>query len=126
MDIIFIEQLTIAASIGVYDWEKQHKQPLIFDIQLGFAITQASNSDDISDSVDYAAVCQAVELYLAARHFALVERLAEQLTQHLLTQFGVTWLRLKVCKPQAIHNAKGVGVIIERSHPNAKSTAAFC
>ncbi|MBD3612694.1 MAG: dihydroneopterin aldolase, partial [Hydrogenovibrio crunogenus] len=34
LDIIFIQGLKINAIIGVYDWEKQFKQPLIFDLSL--------------------------------------------------------------------------------------------
>ncbi|WP_284307262.1 dihydroneopterin aldolase [Blochmannia endosymbiont of Camponotus sp. C-046] len=34
MDILFIEQLTVMAYIGINDWEKKCLQKLIFDLQL--------------------------------------------------------------------------------------------
>ena len=33
-DLIFIEGLTVFAQIGVYDWEQQIKQKLIFDVEM--------------------------------------------------------------------------------------------
>ena len=33
-DLIFIEGLTVFAQIGVYDWEQQIKQKLIFDVEI--------------------------------------------------------------------------------------------
>ena len=35
MDLVFIEQLEVITTIGVYDWEQQIKQKLVFDIEMG-------------------------------------------------------------------------------------------
>lgn len=32
MDIVFIEQLSVITTIGVYDWEQTIEQKLVFDI----------------------------------------------------------------------------------------------
>lgn len=34
MDIVFIEQLSVITTIGVYDWEQTIEQKLVFDIEL--------------------------------------------------------------------------------------------
>ena len=34
MDRVFIEELTVFAQIGVYDWEQQIKQKLVFDLEM--------------------------------------------------------------------------------------------
>lgn len=33
MDIVFIEQLSVITTIGVYDWEQTIEQKLVFDIE---------------------------------------------------------------------------------------------
>ncbi len=36
MDHVFIEGLEIEALIGIYDWERRIRQPLVFDIEMAF------------------------------------------------------------------------------------------
>ncbi len=55
---------------------------------------------------------------MAGSEFQLVETLAEQCAALLMQEFGVTWLRLTLHKPDAIENAASVGVIIERGSNN--------
>lgn len=34
MDIVFIEQLAVITTIGVYDWEQTIQQKLVFDVEM--------------------------------------------------------------------------------------------
>ena len=36
MDNVFIEGLEIEALIGIYDWERRIRQPLLFDVEMAF------------------------------------------------------------------------------------------
>ncbi len=36
MDIVFIEQLSVITTIGVYDWEQDIEQKLVLDIEMGW------------------------------------------------------------------------------------------
>ena len=36
MDIVFIEQLSVITTIGVYDWEQTIEQKLVFDIEMAW------------------------------------------------------------------------------------------
>jgi len=36
MDIVFIEQLSVITTIGVYDWEQTIEQRLVFDIEMAW------------------------------------------------------------------------------------------
>ena len=58
MDIIFINQLELETIIGIHDWERKNKQPVILDIEIGCSIKQAVKSDRIEDCVDYFSVCE--------------------------------------------------------------------
>ncbi len=48
MDIVFIEQLTVITTIGVYDWEQGIQQKLVFDIEMAWDNRQAAESDDVN------------------------------------------------------------------------------
>lgn len=120
MDIVFIEQLTVITTIGVYDWEQTISQKLVFDIEMAWDNRQAASSDDVNDCLSYADVSEAVINHVSSGRFALVERVAEEVAQLLLTRFNSPWVRLKVSKPGAVAQAANVGVIIERgSNPKA-------
>ncbi|WP_435946272.1 bifunctional dihydroneopterin aldolase/7,8-dihydroneopterin epimerase [Dryocola sp. BD586] len=120
MDIVFIEQLTVITTIGVYDWEQTISQKLIFDIEMAWDNRAAAASDDVNDCLSYADVSEAVISHVAGGRFALVERVAEEVAQLLLARFNSPWVRLKVSKPGAVAQAANVGVVIERgSNPKA-------
>lgn len=114
MDSVFIEQLEVIATIGVYDWEQEIKQKLVLDLEMAHDNRPAANSDDVAYALNYAAVSEAVTAHIQNGRFLLVERVAEEVAMLLMTQFGVPWLRVRVTKPTAVANAAGVGVQIER------------
>ncbi len=114
MDIVFIEQLSVITTIGVYDWEQTIEQKLVFDIEMAWDNRQAAGSDDVKDCLSYADVSEAVLQHVGGGRFALVERVAEEVAELLLARFNSPWVRLKVSKPGAVAQAANVGVIIER------------
>ncbi|MBK5071649.1 bifunctional dihydroneopterin aldolase/7,8-dihydroneopterin epimerase [Budviciaceae bacterium CWB-B4] len=114
MDIVFIEQLSVITTIGVYDWEQTIKQKLIFDIEMGWDNRKAAASDNVCDCLSYADVSEAVIEKVENERFALVERVAEEVADLLMQRFSIPWIRIKVSKPGAVAAAKQVGVIIER------------
>ncbi|NUU66823.1 bifunctional dihydroneopterin aldolase/7,8-dihydroneopterin epimerase [Enterobacteriaceae bacterium BIT-l23] len=114
MDIVFIEQLSVITTIGVYDWEQTIEQKLIFDIEMGWDNRKAAASDDVNDCLSYADVSDAIVAHVEGGRFALVERVAEEVAQLLLSRFNSPWVRIKVSKPGAVARAASVGVVIER------------
>ncbi|MCW2487258.1 bifunctional dihydroneopterin aldolase/7,8-dihydroneopterin epimerase [Candidatus Symbiopectobacterium sp. NZEC127] len=114
MDIVFIEELTVIATIGVYDWEQTISQKLVLDIEMGWDNRKAAVSDDVNDCLSYADVSDAVIAHVSSQPFALVERVAEEVAQLLMQRFAIPWLRIKVSKPGAVAQARQVGVVIER------------
>ncbi|PQQ41878.1 bifunctional dihydroneopterin aldolase/7,8-dihydroneopterin epimerase [Photorhabdus luminescens] len=114
MDIVFIEELVVITTIGVYDWEQTIKQKLVFDIEMGWDNKRASSSDDVEYCLDYAKVSETIINHVENQNFALVERVAEEVADLLLKRFNSPWARIKVSKPGAVAQARQVGVIIER------------
>lgn len=115
MDQVFIKGLAVDAVIGVYHWERTILQPLVIDLDLGWDIRAAAAGDDLSATLDYAAVSQRVLDFVSTSEFLLVEALAENVAALIMKEFSVPWLRLRVTKPGAVREASGgVGVEIER------------
>ena len=114
MDIVFIEQLSVITTIGVYDWEQTIEQKLVFDIEMGWDNRKSAKSDDVNDCLSYADISKTVIGHVEGQRFALVERVAEEVAELLLTKFNSPWVRIKLSKPGAVARAANVGVIIER------------
>ncbi|HED6253504.1 TPA: bifunctional dihydroneopterin aldolase/7,8-dihydroneopterin epimerase [Enterobacter cloacae] len=114
MDIVFIEQLSVITTIGVYDWEQTIEQKLVFDIEMGWDNRKSAKSDDVNDCLSYADISEMVIAHVEGQRFALVERVAEEVAELLLTKFNSPWVRIKLSKPGAVARAANVGVIIER------------
>lgn len=114
MDKVFIEQLEVITTIGVYDWEQQIKQKLVLDLEMAHDNRPAGKSDDVVDALDYSQVSQVVLSHIEQGRFLLVERVAEEVAELIMTHFNVPWIKIRLTKPGAVPQAKGVGVVIER------------
>ena len=114
MDIVFIRDLRIETVIGIYDWEREIRQTVILDLEMGADVARAASSDHIDDTLDYKAVAKRLIGFVEASEFQLVETLAERCAQIVREEFGVQWVRLTLNKIGAVSSARDVGVIIER------------
>lgn len=114
MDTVFLRQLQTDAVIGIHDWERKIRQPLVLDLEMATDTRSAAATDSIADALDYHAVAERLTEFVHHSSFQLVESLADACAQVLLQEFGVSWLRLTVNKPDAVGNARTVGVTIER------------
>jgi 7,8-dihydroneopterin aldolase/epimerase/oxygenase len=114
MDIIYLNDLRIDTIIGIYDWERQTKQTIILDIEMGTDISKAAKSDAIEDTINYKAVAKRLFSFVGESEFELVETLAERVTEILLNEFNIPWCRLRLNKQGALRGVRDVGIIIER------------
>ncbi|MDD9155854.1 bifunctional dihydroneopterin aldolase/7,8-dihydroneopterin epimerase [Aliivibrio sp. S4TY2] len=114
MDLVFIKQLEVITTIGVYEWEQGIKQKLVLDIDMAHDNKPAAASDDVQYCLNYAEVSEAVTEHIQQGRFLLVERVAEEIADLIMTRFSVPWLRIHLSKPGAVINAHSVGVVIER------------
>jgi dihydroneopterin aldolase len=114
MDIVFIEDLQVDTTIGIYDWERGIKQTLAFDIEMATDISKAAESDDIEYALNYKAVSKRIIQFVEDSEYLLVERVAEEVANIIIKEFGVPWLKLTLRKPGAVRGSKAVGIRIKR------------
>ncbi|MEW7977407.1 MAG: dihydroneopterin aldolase [Candidatus Sedimenticola endophacoides] len=114
MDIVFLRDLRIDTVIGIYDWEREIRQTVVLDLEMGWDIRPAAASECIDDALDYKAVSKRLQGFVQGSEFQLVETLAERICQIVREEFSVPWVRLTLNKIGAVSAARDVGVIIER------------
>lgn len=115
MDTIFIRELAIDATIGIFDWERRITQTLYFDIDLSFDIRRAAHSDDIEHTLSYKAVAKRVIDLVGNSEYLLVETLIECVAEMIVTEFPVPQVQITLNKRGAVSAARDVGIRITRT-----------
>lgn len=121
MDRIRLRGLEVQALVGVHAHERDAPQRLRFDIDLHVDFAAAAASDCVADTVDYAAVAEAVRNMVEAQHSQLLESMAESICAMLLSRFPVNDVRLRIDKPDAARalGCAAVGISIVRRRDSA-------
>lgn len=86
---------------GVYAAERRDGQRFVADVVLGLDSRAAAASDDVHDTVDYAALVSMVTAALADDPVNLIETLAERIARLCLGNERVQWVEVTVSKPDA-------------------------
>ena len=115
MDKIKLSELKVETIIGIWEWEKRNPQIVSIDLEMSTNIKAAAKSDSIKDALDYKTIAKRIKQYSENNHFELIETLAENLTQIIIEEFKVEWVKLSVSKPYAIRDSKNVSLTIERT-----------
>ncbi|MBV1870947.1 MAG: dihydroneopterin aldolase [Gammaproteobacteria bacterium] len=114
MDIVYIKELQIQTIIGIFDWERETKQTISIDLEMGCDILPAAQSDSIEDALDYKSVSKRIISFVEQSEFQLVETMAERIAEIILNEYRVPWLKLRLGKPGALRGSTDVGILIER------------
>ncbi len=115
MDIVYLRELKVPCTIGVWEWERRIKQIVAIDLEIATDVRPAAASDRLDDALDYKALAKRISQYVEASEFHLVEALAENVAATVLREFKVSWVRVRVNKRGAVRGATDVGVVIERA-----------
>jgi dihydroneopterin aldolase len=98
VDKIVISGIEVHATIGVYSHEQLITQKLSIDLAFSVDIARAAQHDSLSDTHDYAKVCDAVISFVRQTPCRLLETLAHRLANHLTQQFQLSALELSIVK----------------------------
>jgi dihydroneopterin aldolase len=81
MDRIVVAGIRELGTHGVLPEEQTRPQPFEVDVELGVDLQRAGESDALDDTVDYAAVCEAVSRIVRTERYQLLERLATRIAE---------------------------------------------
>ena len=114
-DLIFLNDLTIQANIGVYKHEKEKTQPIKINV-----IAKVRNPKRINDNNLYSVVCynqisKKIKKIINSGHTILLEKLAEKIFQECFKNKRIETIKIRLEKPEAIEGAAGAGIEVERS-----------
>ena len=94
MDRIFLSEMKIETTVGIWEWEKRIKQQVIIDIEMSADIKKAAATDQIEDTLNYKAVAKSVRKLVEESSFQLVETMAEKISELVIGEHNVSWVRV--------------------------------
>jgi dihydroneopterin aldolase len=97
---IEISGLSLYTHHGVSEAEREVGQRLVLDLRLDIGETDATATDAIEDTVDYAEVCQLVALVAQQRSHRTLERLCSTIADRLLADYELEGVWVKATKPE--------------------------
>ena len=115
-DYVSVKDLSVAAVIGVHDWEREIEQTLLVSVDMvpeTADIGKAAASDNLGDALDYSAVASTIAAVVRDGKFHLIETAADRVAERLLTDFPIASLRLELRKP--IPEGYTAAITIERT-----------
>jgi len=118
--LVFVEGLDVTTRIGVGDEERSKEQTLEVDLDLEPTLDVAASNDDIANTIDYAVLSEEVRALAANSQCHLVEQLATDILDHLLTRFPVRRATVRIRK-RILPWARSVGVQLTAERPASKS-----
>ncbi len=97
---IEISGLSLYTHMGVTAAEREVGQRLLIDIRLDVGDCDATITDRLEDTVDYADVCEAVNLVAQQRSYKTLERLCSAVADRLLERYDAHAVWVKAAKPE--------------------------
>ena len=105
---------------GRHGWEaaeRDRAQPFAIDLDAEIDLRAAQRSDDLSETIDYAALHRRVVAIVANTSYALLERLAADILEAVFEDHRVARAIVTIAKP-AILDGATPSVTFDRSNPH--------
>ena len=112
---VLIKDFTINEIIGIHKHEKINKQKIIFNIIIDVNQDTLPNENDITSIVDYEKITNKLKNLAKSKNYNFLESLAEDSFKEIFEDMRINSIKIKIEKPEAIANAKSVGVEIFKS-----------
>ena len=103
---IFINNLILKASIGVYEEEKKNKQKIIVNLEILLTNDTEPQSDNLKDTQDYSQFRKCVADIIESQHFDLLETLTKKIHVVISDNKFVLGVKINISKPDIFNNCE--------------------
>ena len=100
-DRIELRGLTVRGNHGVFEHERRDGQDFVIDITLWIDLAAAAASDDLNDTYDYGVLAQKAADIVAGPARDLIETVAAEIAEDVMTDDRVHAVEVVVHKPSA-------------------------
>lgn len=114
-DLIFLNDFTLQANVGVYRHEKEKTQPIKINVIAKVRNPKRINDNNLQSVVCYNQISKKIKKIIKSGHTILLEKLAEKIIQECFKNKRIETIKIRLEKPEAIEGAVGAGIEVERS-----------
>ena len=114
-DLIFLNDFTLQANVGVYKYEKEKTQPIKINVIAKVRNPKRINDNNLQSVVCYNQISKKIKKIIKSGHTILLEKLAEKIIQECFKNKRIETMKIRLEKPEAIEGAVGAGIEVERS-----------
>jgi len=112
---VLIKDFIVNEIIGIHKHEKINKQKIIFNIVIDVNKNTGPDENNISSIVDYEKITDKLKNLTKYKNYNFLESLAEDSFKEIFEDKRINSIKIKIEKPDAIINAKSVGVEVFKS-----------
>ena len=103
---IYINNLILSASIGVYEEEKKNKQKIIVNLEILLTNDTEPKSDNLKETQDYSQFRKCVTDVVDSKHFDLLEILTKKIHSAISKNKFVLGVKVNISKPDIFDNCE--------------------
>ena len=103
---IFINNLILIASIGVYEKEKKDKQKIIVNLEILLTYDTEPQNDNLQETQDYSQFRKCVMDIVNSKHFDLLEILTKKIYAAISKNEFVLGVKVNISKPDIFDNCE--------------------
>jgi len=97
---IEVSGLSLYTHVGVTEAEREVGQRLLVDLRIDVGEVDATVTDRLEDTVDYAQVCELANLVAQQRTYKTLERLCAAIADRLMERYEAHAVWVKAAKPE--------------------------
>jgi len=112
---VLIKDFIIHEIIGIHKHEKINKQKIIFNIVIGVHQNTLPDENNLSSIVDYEIIVNKLKKLAKNKKYNFLESLIEDSFKEIFEDKRINSVKIKIEKPNAISNAKSVGIEVFKS-----------
>ena len=112
---VLIKDFVICEIIGIHQHEKVNKQKIVFNITIDVNKNVIPDENNLSSIIDYEKITNKLEKLIKYKKYNFLESLAEDSFKEIFKDERINSVKIKIEKPDAIKNAKSVGVEVFKS-----------
>ena len=117
---ILIKDLTLDLQLGYYDFEKEKKQKLKFNLEVSCQDKNPTNDKDIKSIVNYSKIVKLIEKLVKNKHYNFLETLAEDVFDELFVDKRIDKIILQIEKLEILKQCTSVGIQISKKRSHEK------
>ena len=103
---IYINNLILKASIGVYEEEKKSKQKIVVNLEILLSNDTEPKSDNLRDTQGYSQFRKCVAEIVESQHFDLLEILTKKIHSSISKNNFVLGVKVNISKPDIFDNCE--------------------